>query len=131
VAVAVLQVSHEHGQQRLALAHPVIHALLAPSLADDGPAQRAVRDRARCHPGRPPLGFLDRPAVQIGVEGAHRAQDVLDLLALFAAVLVGAERLTPALVELGVDAQVRLARREGFDLGPEQSGQRAGQLRDW
>jgi hypothetical protein len=53
---------------------------------------------------------------------------VLDLLALFAAVLVGAKRLAPPSVEIGADPQVRLVGGEGLDLGPEQAGQRAGQL---
>ena len=128
MVVTVFQVGHEDGQQGLALAYPVVHPLLAPPLPDDHPAQRAVRDRAGGHPHRPLAGFLDGPAVQVGIEGAHRAQDALELLALLAAVLAGAERLAPLPVKPGADPQVRVAGGEVLDLGPEQPGQRARQL---
>jgi hypothetical protein len=48
VAVAVLRASNGHGQQRLALAYPVIHPLLSSSLRTMTRAA-PIRDRAWCH----------------------------------------------------------------------------------
>jgi hypothetical protein len=44
------------------------------------------------------------------------------------AVLTGVERFAPPLVELGIDAQVGMTRRQRFDLGPEQASERPGML---
>ena len=128
MVVAIFEAGDERGQQGLALPDPVIDPLLGAPFLHRQTAQGVVRDRARRHPRRPPFWFVDRPAVQVEVEGPHRPQDPLDLVPLALAVLAGIERFTPLLVELCVDAEVRMPGSQGLDLGPEQAGQRPGML---
>jgi hypothetical protein len=65
VVIAVLEVSHEGGQQRLAAADPVVDPFFGASLVDGEPAQCVVGNRAGCDPRCPLLRFFDRPAVQV------------------------------------------------------------------
>jgi hypothetical protein len=127
VAVPVLHVFHEGAQQRLPLPGAVVHAFLDASFADPVAADIGVGDRAGRHPHRPLPGFGGGPRLQIGVEGADRSQDGIEVAAAFA---VGADRdlLTPPLVELAVDAQAGLTGGELLDGRPEVAGQVPGQV---
>ena len=127
MAVPALHVFHQGAQQRLPLPGAVVHAFLDTSFADPVAADVGVGDRARRHPDRPSPGFRGGPRLQVGVEGADRSQDGIEVAAAFA---VGADRdlVTPPLVEIAVDAQVGLAGGELLDGRPEVAGQVPGQV---
>jgi hypothetical protein len=127
--------AHQHGQDREPLAGALIHAGLA-VLAHLGAADLGVADRAGHRPRSPTGRLLHRPVGDVEVEGANPQQFVgsvqpgtgeLDASPVRRGdgALLGCQVFLPLSGDLRWEADGVDVRRQGFDLGPEQSGQGA------
>ncbi len=122
MGVVVLHVGDEQRQQGLAGSGACGGALPHTPLAAPAADKLGRQDGARRDPRRPAFGLCRRPGVDVEVEASNRQQDLLNPEA-GQTVLTEPDVRPPSLVDLLVQSQVRLARGDLLDLGPELSGE--------